>query len=246
MGMELEEVELGGVKAYQFPEPLPVPQLPGMIVQPVAFQSGGYLILTSSPALAAKVIATQADPNAGLSGTAEFQKLTKGMELEGNQFTFMSGRVAGLYGKIIKQGMAAEAAMLPEPVQNLMVRLMTLGMSGQVTVLKVLPEGFLVRTHTEGMGYDTAVLAVGMVLPVAVIGTAAAVALPAAQGARQKAREAQSANNVEQLAIAIHAFHADNDHLPDAAKWLLAGGMLLGRLELVTVIVLFSRSFWRD
>ena len=34
--------------------------------------------------------------------------------------------------------------------------------------------------------------------------------------------------------------------LPDAAKWLLAGGMLLGRLELFTVIVLFSRSFWRD
>ena len=33
--------------------------------------------------------------------------------------------------------------------------------------------------------------------------------------------------------------------LPDAAKWLLAGGMLLGRLELFTVIVLFSRSFWR-
>ena len=34
--------------------------------------------------------------------------------------------------------------------------------------------------------------------------------------------------------------------LPDAAKWLLAGGMLLGRLELFTVIVLFSRLFWRD
>jgi len=33
--------------------------------------------------------------------------------------------------------------------------------------------------------------------------------------------------------------------LPDAAKWLLAGGMLLGRLELFTVIVLFTRSFWR-
>jgi trk system potassium uptake protein TrkH len=33
--------------------------------------------------------------------------------------------------------------------------------------------------------------------------------------------------------------------LPDTAKWLLAGGMLLGRLELFTVIVLFSRSFWR-
>jgi len=33
--------------------------------------------------------------------------------------------------------------------------------------------------------------------------------------------------------------------MPDAAKWLLSAGMLLGRLELFTVIVLFSRSFWR-
>ncbi len=33
--------------------------------------------------------------------------------------------------------------------------------------------------------------------------------------------------------------------LPDAAKWLLSAGMLLGRLELFTVLVLFSRSFWR-
>ena len=34
--------------------------------------------------------------------------------------------------------------------------------------------------------------------------------------------------------------------LPDTAKWLLSGGMLLGRLELFTVIVLFTRSFWRE
>lgn len=33
--------------------------------------------------------------------------------------------------------------------------------------------------------------------------------------------------------------------LPDAAKWMLSLGMLLGRLELFTVIVLFTRSFWR-
>ncbi|WP_184435829.1 TrkH family potassium uptake protein [Roseospira goensis] len=34
--------------------------------------------------------------------------------------------------------------------------------------------------------------------------------------------------------------------LPDTAKWLLAGGMLLGRLELFTVLVLFVPRFWRD
>ena len=33
--------------------------------------------------------------------------------------------------------------------------------------------------------------------------------------------------------------------LPDAAKWVLAAGMLLGRLELFTVLVLFTPSFWR-
>jgi len=34
--------------------------------------------------------------------------------------------------------------------------------------------------------------------------------------------------------------------LPDGAKWLMAAGMLLGRLELFTVLVLFTRSFWRE
>ncbi len=33
--------------------------------------------------------------------------------------------------------------------------------------------------------------------------------------------------------------------LPDAAKWLLAVGMLLGRLELFTVLLLLSPAFWR-
>ncbi len=34
--------------------------------------------------------------------------------------------------------------------------------------------------------------------------------------------------------------------LPDEAKWLLSFGMLIGRLELFTVLVLFAPSFWRD
>jgi trk system potassium uptake protein len=33
--------------------------------------------------------------------------------------------------------------------------------------------------------------------------------------------------------------------LPDSAKWLLAFAMLIGRLELFTVLVLFTPSFWR-
>ena len=35
------------------------------------------------------------------------------------------------------------------------------------------------------------------------------------------------------------------DSLPEAAKWLLSFGMLLGRLELFTVLVLITPAFWR-
>ena len=34
--------------------------------------------------------------------------------------------------------------------------------------------------------------------------------------------------------------------LPDIAKWILSVGMLLGRLEVITVLVLFTPVFWRD
>lgn len=34
--------------------------------------------------------------------------------------------------------------------------------------------------------------------------------------------------------------------LPESAKWLLAAAMLLGRLELFTVLILFAPSFWRS
>jgi len=35
-------------------------------------------------------------------------------------------------------------------------------------------------------------------------------------------------------------------HLSDLAKWILSACMLLGRLELFTVFVLFSKAFWRS
>ena len=34
-------------------------------------------------------------------------------------------------------------------------------------------------------------------------------------------------------------------HLPELAKWLASFCMLLGRLEIFTVMVLFSRTFWK-
>jgi len=36
------------------------------------------------------------------------------------------------------------------------------------------------------------------------------------------------------------------ESLHDGAKWLLSAGMLTGRLEVFTVIVIFSRTFWKE
>ena len=35
------------------------------------------------------------------------------------------------------------------------------------------------------------------------------------------------------------------DAIPAAAKWLLSFDMLVGRLEIFTILLLFTRSFWR-
>ena len=34
--------------------------------------------------------------------------------------------------------------------------------------------------------------------------------------------------------------------VPDAAKWTLTALMLIGRLELFTVLILFTRGFWKN
>ena len=34
--------------------------------------------------------------------------------------------------------------------------------------------------------------------------------------------------------------------LPDTSKWLLSAGMLLGRLEIFTVLVILTPAFWRN
>jgi trk system potassium uptake protein TrkH len=34
-------------------------------------------------------------------------------------------------------------------------------------------------------------------------------------------------------------------HINDPAKWVLSFAMMLGRLEVFTLVILFTRAFWR-
>ena len=53
---------------------------------------------------------------------------------------------------------------------------------------------------------------------------------------------AASLNNLGPGLGAVASHYGD---IGNAAKWLLCAAMLLGRLEVFTVLVLFTRTFWR-
>ena len=45
-----------------------------------------------------------------------------------------------------------------------------------------------------------------------------------------------------EILLVLHNFSS----LPETAKWLLSFGMLFGRLEIFVILVLFTRSFWKN
>jgi hypothetical protein len=168
--MPLQPVDLGGVTISQLPEPMPLPDLP-VAIQPAMFQAGDYLVITSTPALAQKVVAVHNGQNQGIKGTPEFQKMSKGLPLKGNQLFYVSGRVKAFYEKMHKEFLATGMGDgLPKPVEEMLTKFTTMGSSAGLSVVQMQPDGMVMRTNTEGMGYDTVALAGAIAMPVAAAG----------------------------------------------------------------------------
>ena len=223
--MPLQPVDLGRVTISQLSQPMVLPGLP-IPLQPAMFQVGGYLVITSSPALANKVIAVHNGQSQGLKGTLEFQKMSKGLPLKGNQLFYMSDRLSALSAKMVKESLSTGmGGGLPKPMEDLLTKLMTMGSSANLSVVQMQSEGMVMQTHTEGMGYDTMALAGAMVAPVAL----GAIALGAGSfaegviGGRSLfdagAMSAQKMNNGKQLAVGIFEYEAVNGELPKSASW---------------------------
>ena len=219
LGLQLKPVDVAGVTVHQLPQmaPLPFP------LQPSLFKLGDYLVITSGSGMAAKVIAVHTGAEAGLKGTAEFQKLARGMEMKGNQFSFVSSRVSELFGDVIKQSLDAQGGeMIPAPLKELAVKFSTIGMSGQVSIMQVTPEGFLMQTQTEGMGYDTAALALGAGVPILM---GASLAVPAIMGGGFAAEEDPAIvmevkfSQGRLLATGLMQANQVNGQLPDGKMW---------------------------
>ena len=214
----LQALAEGEVTIKQAPAPLPLPfPVP---VQPAMCQVGEYLIVATSPELAKKVIAVHSGQDSGLQGTPEFQKLARGMDLEGNQFIFMGDRMGQMYEQVMKQMLSSAGNDIPPPVEKMVLKIMTMGVSASVTIGKMESDGMMIQSHTTGMGYDTMAMMGAAAVPLAGFGMSmAGMVLPAISSASDSAQEVVKMNNAKQLGISFFEYNDVQGQLPKAETW---------------------------
>jgi hypothetical protein len=210
----VQKQNMGDVTLYT----MQIPQSPEIPVplSPTLFQSGQYMVLTSTVDLAKKTLAVQEESELGLSGTEEFKRLGSGIELSGNHLFFTSDRVATVVGNTLDKVLEMEGDDLPEAVRDFIKNSATASFKGQLTVVKVLPEGYLVNNHTTGSGLESALLAAA----VAPVGIMASMLLPALAKAKARANTIKSVNNAKQLTMGLMGYASDNrGQLPPPKQW---------------------------
>ena len=217
-GIVIEKQDADGVKLSVIDLPIPpdVPEALRSLVSPTIFQNDNYLVFSTTTTLAKQIIAVQQGKAEGLRGTAEFKKLSKGMDTKGNHFAFLSERVGRHYGSFLQTMMkAAPEEEVPAFAKEWMVKLGTFGMSSQLAVMQAMPEGHRYVTHTTGMGQEVALV---LGLGVAPAGIMASMLLPALAQAKEKANAVKSVVNARQLGVGVVAHAFDNDgKVPE--KW---------------------------
>jgi hypothetical protein len=217
--LPLQLMQAGGVTIHHLPKPMPLDWQ--FTVQPAMFQLGDYLVIASTPALAAKVAAVQQGKAAALVDSAEFKKLAGDISLWGNQFHYLSKTLAQLHSAMARRQL--EAGPAPDPFKKLMVKVMANGMAAQVSVLQMRPEGMVLQTHTRGIGYDSAALLAGASLPLLL---GAAWAMPAlleggadSLAADQKFNDEMKLSQGRLLAAGLMQASQKNGQWPKAETW---------------------------
>ncbi len=189
--------------------PVPVP----FAVRPTVARLGDYLIVASNDQLIERVDKVRGGKEPGIKGSAEWQRLAKGLPTEGNSFTFVSAR----FGEIItqvQQAVLKQAAQGGGAIPDFAGLQKVFGLSTTAASYAV---GWTDATGSQAVSQGTQEPAAVLVSSVIAAPTAimAGMLLPALNQAKGKAQEVSCMNNLKQIALGMVMYANDHeDALP--------------------------------
>ncbi len=154
-----EKQSIEGIEAHVLTEPAPTP----FPLAPALFKLDDYIVAASNTELAAKIIATHRGDEAGLTGTDEFQRLAKGLDLKGNHFFFASELIGKTVAPIIEAAM--ETQSLPPGFPE--IDLKTAYNMQMLGLVRMEADGIIFENHSTSELVNSVAMQAGVV-PVAV------------------------------------------------------------------------------
>ena len=215
-GPPIQEEQVGGVGLSTIQ--LPSEDMPWAL-SPTLFQSGGYVVFTSTKELAREVLAVQQGQTPGLADTDHFKNITNGLEVTGNHLMYISPQIRVLLMQLASRALGQDSGLEPKMREAILklANYATTLLAHQVVVGKIIPEGLLIDNRTKGLDIPAMSMATGNV---ATVGVLASMLLPALAKAKQRANTIKSVHNVKQLLGGMLSYAADNGgRLPPANQW---------------------------
>lgn len=197
---QIIRVDQPGLKLRTMPIPLPFVG----VLRPSAASSGGYLFIATSDALINDALAVKAGQKTGLKAGAEFQRLSRGLPAQGNQFAFMSERFTRTLMQVQQQAITANLKGQPQVGQWLQNFYHTRP-AFAYTVGVNTPEGSL-AVGNGSQSYANSVLLPAVAVPAML----AAIAVPNFVKARTTSQQNACINNLRQLDAAKNQWALEN------------------------------------
>jgi hypothetical protein len=195
--------ERGDARLRTLPLQLPLP----FSFRPTLVRTGELLMVTTTDGLAQSILDVQDGTQPGLKTSEEFLRLARGMPTEGNQFSFVSRRLAEAIGKFQEAMLASAPAEQREPAL-LLQRFWKGG---------AFPQSYAVAANTSAgwvtVAHGSQEPATALVMPAVIFPTAimAGLTLPALAKAKDKAQSVQCIHNLKQIGLAALIYATDHD-----------------------------------
>jgi hypothetical protein len=189
-GQQVISADKPGIKMRTVPVPLPLP----IQLRPTIATSAGYLLVATSDSLIQEALAVKAGEKPGLKSSEEFQRLSKDVPQQGNQFTFVSQRLGRTMIEVQARTLRTVSKLGPETgwLQSL---LDTNKATMTFSVAANQADGWL--TVANGNQHPAKVLLASAAVPMA--GILAAIAVPNFVKARQTSQKNMCLNNLRRI-----------------------------------------------